>query len=96
MPFSRRLPPTMPRWLLCCALLSTGCASRPAPLADPAPLRLPPAAFACPAAPDIPGAAATQRDTALFVTELWQAHDACRSRLDALARIYGNTPEAQN
>lgn len=74
-------------WPLCLAALSSGCAAPQGPdirlIERPVPAGL----LVCPERPAPPGAERTQRDVALYLLALASAHDACRARLAAVARL---------
>lgn len=78
-------------WPLFCAALLSGCAEAPARVelarpAIPAPLR------DCPARPAPPEAAESQRQAALYLIALAEAHGLCRDRLRALADLLSDPP----
>lgn len=73
------------------ALLSAGCAGAPGEtvyLRPKAPARL----LDCPARPEPPAEAATQRSVAVYLIDLAAAHAACRDRLRALRRLIDPIP----
>jgi hypothetical protein len=87
----RRLPTTL-LWLLCCAALSSGCASSPAlprlftetRIERP---QVPAALLTCSDAPALPGEASTQRTVASYIADLAGAWEDCRAKLAAVGKL---------
>lgn len=70
-------------WLLCCAALLSACAEAPPRLEILRP-EIPSRLLDCPDRPAPPGAEASQREAALYVIDLAEAHSLCRDRLHAV------------
>jgi len=81
MPGLKKMVPS----LLCSAMFLCGCAQEPRLLVESRLERatLPPSLLTCQDSPD-PPQATTQRDVALFIIQLWEAGEDCRSKLAAV------------
>lgn len=83
----------MVRLLRYFAALSTlslmACADIPAPVVREVPFvpDVPPELFACPGAPQPPADGATQRDVAVYILDLHEAHADCRADLGAVEQV---------
>ena len=82
-------------WLLFCAALSSGCAKRPPSVEFVRPT-VPATLRDCPPRPSPPAPEATQRDAALYLIALAEAHGLCRDRLQRVAALAAPDPKRED